>query len=607
VTRPRFALLAAVAVPAALGLSLATAAPVAPVEVEKNVLDAQSQRISAIKKVHPAIVAVCQPGGQGSGSGVIIHPDGYALTNFHVVQATGPLPSCGLADGNLYDAVLVGLDKVGDVALNKLLPKEKGKPFPFVALGDSDKVRIGDWSLAMGNPFSLAMDFTPTVTYGVISGTHRYQPPEGKGLLEYTDCIQIETSINPGNSGGPLFNMQGELIGINGRGSFEKRGRVNSGVGYAISINQIKNFLGHLYAGIDSDHATLGATVGTAFEDAPLTQMVVRQILADSDAERRGLQEGDQLLGFAGRPVTSTNEYKNILGIYPKDWRVPLTVRRNNERHEILVRLMGNMATVKETEPKPDGPRPAPQPKLPPTPKAGNSEAAKMYVARKGYSNWYFNEVERDKLLAGFKKHGDFATAAGPWSAEGKYEVGERKGDLRFEVTEGSDASPLVNLKLNIEHKLAPLKDTDARLQLEPVGSGGAMMALYHWHRMLTVGPKGFEGIFAHAGNAPFYPWPADGSTPPSLASLRVDCAVLKTKHGSVECRWYFSLKDHTLLGFETNLGKDPEGRETDPCEVFFSDYKDVDGKKLPHRIEIHYKDKRYGVFTVSKYTLGKK
>ena len=111
----------------------------------------------------------------------------------------------------------------------------------------------------MGNPFSLATDFTPTVTFGLISGVNRYQPPEGKGLLEYTDCIQIDTSINPGNSGGPLFNMQGELIGINGRGSFEKRGRVNSGVGYAISINQIKNFLGHLQAGIDTDHATLGA------------------------------------------------------------------------------------------------------------------------------------------------------------------------------------------------------------------------------------------------------------------------------------------------------------------------------------------------------------
>src|SRR5437660_2778987 len=184
---------------------------------------------------------------------------------------------CGLPDGVLYDAVLVGLDKVGDVALIKLLPKKEGQDFPFAPMGDSDKVRAGDWSLAMGNPFLLATDFTPTVTFGLVSGVHRYQYPEGKGLLEYTDCIQIDTSINPGNSGGPLFNMQGELIGINGRGSFDKRRRINSGVGYAISINQIKNFMAHLRAGLDTDHASLGAIVQSATEDIP--RLEVRDII----------------------------------------------------------------------------------------------------------------------------------------------------------------------------------------------------------------------------------------------------------------------------------------------------------------------------------------
>jgi S1-C subfamily serine protease len=613
----RLRLLAAVAVPLALGLSVfapasAPAAPAAPLEVEKSVLDAQTERIAAIKKVHPAVVAVCLMGGQGIGSGVLISPEGYALTNFHVVQPTGPFMQAGLADGVLYDAVVCGIDKVGDVALIRLLPKEKGKPFPFVQLGDSDKVKIGDWSLAMGNPFSLAMDFTPTVTYGIVSGVNRYQPPEGKGLLEYTDCIQIETSINPGNSGGPLFNMKGELIGINGRGSFEKRGRVNSGVGYAISINQIKNFLGHLHAGIDSDHATLGASVGTANDDAPLTQMVVKQVLADSDAERRGIREGDQVLSFAGRPVTSTNQYKNILGIFPRDWRVPITLRRNNTtRFETLVRLQGNMATEKETAPpKADGPPMPPMPPMPPGPPApkASGEAQKMYVAKKGYSNWYFNEVERDKVLAEAKKHGDFSGVAGPWIAEGTYTAGERKGEFKFEVTEGkADADPLVNLKLNIDHHLSPLKDTTLRLQIEPIGSGGLMMALYHYHRFLTVGVKGFEGLFAHGGNEPFYPYPTDGSQPKSLAALRQDCAVLKTRHGSTSCKWYFSLKDHTLLGFETNLGKDDNGRETDPCEVYLSNYKAVDGRELPHRIEVRHADKQYAVLNVEKYNLGKK
>jgi S1-C subfamily serine protease len=604
-----FAAGSAAATAAALLAALVPTAPAAPVAVEKSVTEAQNERIAAIKKVHPAVVAVCMQGGQGVGSGVVIDPEGYALTNFHVVQPTGPFMQAGLADGNLYDAVVCGIDKVGDVALIKLLPKKEGAPFPFVPLGDSDKVSVGDWSLAMGNPFSLAMDFTPTVTYGVVSGVHRYQPPEGKGLLEYTDCIQIETSFNPGNSGGPLFNMQGELIGINGRGSFEKRGRVNSGVGYAISINQIKNFLGHLRAGIDSDHATLGAAVGTSEDDARLPKMVVRQILDESDAYRRGLREGDQVLEFGlGKDarVTSTNQYKNVLGVYPKEWRVPLTIRRDNKRHELLVRLMGNQARAVEKPPVPGAP-PAPKivPKGP-APSVGG-ERAKMYEAKKGYSNWYFNTLERDRLLEAFKKAcGDFSAAGGKWNLAGNFEMSDRKGALSAEIAPGADGTT-VKLKMNIETALQPLKQTDLAQQQEPIGSGGLMMALYHYQRFLTMGPKGFEGAFAHGGYEPYYPFPADGGAPRSLAALRVDCAVVNTKHGSVDCKWFFSRKDGTLLGFETYLAKQGENLEDrDPCEVSLYDYRDVGGRKLPHKMEVRYRDKLYAVLTITGYTLGK-
>lgn len=167
---------------------------------------------------------------------------------------------CGMNDGKLYDAVIVGIDPTGDVALIKLLGRDD---FPSAELGDSDALTAGDWCYVVGNPFLLATDFRPTVTYGIVSGTHRYQYPAGT-LLEYADCIQTDASINPGNSGGPLFNSRGQLVGINGRGSFEKRGRVNVGVGYAISINQIKKFYGYLRSGRVVDHATLGATVSTS-------------------------------------------------------------------------------------------------------------------------------------------------------------------------------------------------------------------------------------------------------------------------------------------------------------------------------------------------------
>ena len=593
------------ALPAALAIA-AGVVPVAarPPAVEKAVLDAETARVAAIDKVSPAVVAVCMAGGQAVGSGVVIDPEGYALTNFHVVQPTGPVMQCGLADGVLYDAVLVGLDRVGDVALVKLLPKVPGKPFPFVKLGDSDTVKVGDWSLAMGNPFSIALDFTPTVTYGLVSGTNRYQPPGGGGFLEYTDCIQVDTSINPGNSGGPLFDMKGELVGINGRISLEKRGRVNVGVGYAISINQIKNFLGHFYAGIDTDHATLGAAVGSADEDKDLAKIVVKQILDDSDAYRRGLRDADELISFAGRSMTSTNQYKNILGVFPKEWRVPLTFRRDRDQKEVLVRLQGLIPA--EKEPGPGGapkPMPTPRPK-PILPKGGgppksDSPAAKLYQQKTGYANFHFNELQRDKLLAAAKAHGDFAAVAGTWAAEGTYDAGERKGAMRFEVAGDGGDDAQVSLTLNIDHKLQPFKSADLRAQSEPIGSGGLMMALYHYHRFLTVGVKGFEGEFAHAGSEPFYPYPADGTAPKSLAALRVDADVIRTKHGSVVCKWYFAKADHKLLGFETVLAK-----EADACEVYFADYKAVDGRQLPHRIEVRTGDKRYAVLTVSKYTL---
>jgi S1-C subfamily serine protease len=570
------------------------------------VATAEAARIAVIDKVRPAVVAVCMYGGEGAGSGVLIDPEGYALTNYHVVAATGNVMSCGLPDGQLYDAVTVGVDKVGDVALIKLLPKEEGKPFPFVQLGDSDEVNVGDWSLAMGNPFGLSLDFTPTVTFGLISGVHRYQPPEGKGTLEYTDCLQFDTSINPGNSGGPLFNMAGELIGINGRGQFEKRVRINSGVGFAISINQIKNFLGHLYAGIEADHATLGALVETENEDGALSQMVVRQILEESDAFRRGLQPGDQIIRFAGRPLTSTNQYKNILGIFPKGWRVPLTNRRGAERKEILVRLMGNSDVTVEQPDRPPTPRPpgAPRPKDPKR-KAKESPAAKLLdESRKGFANYHFNKLQQDRLLAGFKRSGDFTALTGGWSAVGTIELADRKGEVKLVWADGADGLTEVKIaRSGIEDTVRPLKSEQPLGELQlPQGSGGLLVALYQYRRLLTEGPDGFEGGFDHGGREPLYPPRADGSTPEGLKDLRVDCEVLRTRHGAFEAKWYFDGKDQRLLGVESWVA-----REEDPCELYFADYRPVDGRQLPHRIEVRHGDKRYAVLTIKGYQLGKK
>lgn len=571
------------------------------------VLDAQSERVAAIAKVRPSVVAVCFYGGKACGSGVLIDPEGYALTNFHVVQPTGAVMQCGLDNGQLYDAVLVGQDKVGDVALIKLLPKKPGEPFPFAKMANSDSVQVGDWSLAMGNPFGLSTDFTPTVTYGLVSGVNRYQPPEGKGTLEYTDCIQIDTSINPGNSGGPLFNMKGELIGINGRGSFEKRGRVNSGVGYAISINQIQNFLGHLYAGMDTDHATLGALVETRNEDGSLSEMVIGQILEESDAFRRGLQPGDQLVSFAGRPMTSTNQYKNILGIFPKGWRLPLTIRRDNQRREVLVRLMGNLdAPVNPSaeEPKAPQPRPGPKPADPNAERAKKSPAAKLFEAKKGFANFYFNTLRRDQLMKVFHSDsGKFAGPDQPWELTGEIELADRKGALKIRFQEGTDGLTEVQLlRNNIEDSLVPLKpDQPVGALLLPQGSGGLLASLYQYRRLLVSDIAAFEGGVSHAGHEPFYPPKPGAGDEQNLAERRVDCEVLRTKHGAFETKWYFALSNRQLLGCEATVVK-----EEDPCELYFSDYRDVGGHKLPHRMDVRHGNKPYATLLIRDYKFGK-
>jgi serine protease Do len=596
--------------------------------VDPRVLEAQARRIAVIEKVRPTVVAIFARGGQGGGSGVLISKDGYALTNFHVVQSSGPVMQCGLPDGILYGAVLVGLDKVGDVALIKLLPQKEGKDFPAAVMGDSDKVKAGDWSLAMGNPFLLATDFTPTVTYGLVSGVHRYQYPESsRGLLEYTDCIQVDTSINPGNSGGPLFNMDGELIGINGRISLEKRGRVNSGVGYAISINQIKNFLGHLRAGLDADHASLGAIVGNREEDGLPAGMIITRILEDCDAHRRGLMPEDELVSFAGRPVHNQNHYLNVLGLFPKGWRVPLVYRRDNEKHEILVRLMG----VQRQELGEDG-RPRPQQPLPPRPQperrppgpperrpgpperrlptppepaeAKESPANQFYEPKPGFANFYFNKLERDRLWADFRKHGDLSAATGAWTIDGEFEINQKKSPAKVTVSEemlgdGKSSRTAVRLNLGgVGFKVDPLKGGQEPQDLtEPPGSGGLLMALYHYRRLLTLGEKGFEGQFAHGGQEPFYP-PAPADAPPmGLNQLRVDAEVLTTEHAAIGAKWYFARTDQTLLGAEVTVVKDE-----DPCELYFADYRSEGGNALPYRVEIRHGNGRFGILWIKSY-----
>lgn len=561
-------------------------------EVER----AEAERVAVIERIQQPTLAIFAPSGQGGGSGVVISSDGFALTNFHVTKGCGDYMRCGMTDGQRYPAVIVGVDPVGDVALIKLFGRDD---FPVAELGDSDDVRQGDWVIVAGNPFLLAADFQPTVTYGVVSGVHRYQYPDGDTLLEYADCIQTDASINPGNSGGPLFDSQGKLIGINGRGSFEKRGRVNVGVGYAISINQIKKFLGCLYSGRIVDHATLGATVSRREEGG----VYVSDILENSDAYRRGLRYGDELVEFGGRPIRSVNAFKNVLGTFPKQWRAPLTLRRRGETREILVRLPGVHAT-QELFDKTQGPppreqrTPEPEPKPAPPPKEGEPPAPppvpdnaihgeapppmpevvfKHYEPRRGFANYHFNRVAQDKVWRAFLAGQEFAPLTGAWTLRGD-RVG--LGAAEFTISNERIECKMPGGATGIEASKGLVDAT------EPPGSGGLLAALFLWRRLLVEGPEKF-GELTYVGSFPCVG--QDG-----LAE------TMTGAYGGVECRFQFDRDDGRLLGLELILDE-----EADPCELRFGEYSLVSGARFPREIKAILGDRVYGEFRLTEIEFG--
>jgi S1-C subfamily serine protease len=293
-------------------------------------LEAERRQVALVERLAASVCAVFpgeQPGG-GGGSGVIIEARGLVLTNFHVSE-TNRVLTIGLNDGRAYRARLIGIDPGGDIALLQLYGKDA---FPFVPLGDSDAARPGERVFAMGNPFLLAEDYSPTVTEGVISGVHRYRDATGGSDLVYGDSIQIDASINPGNSGGPLFSAQGLLLGINGLGGFRPdRGRVNVGVGFAASINQIKNFLLDLRAGRQCQHGTMNATVRDQEDKTGRPEVVVDAITRDSKAFAAGLRLGDLVRRFDGAPVSTQNQLLTMVSRLPAGRRVTLLVARPRE------------------------------------------------------------------------------------------------------------------------------------------------------------------------------------------------------------------------------------------------------------------------------------
>ena len=263
------------------------------------------------------------------GSGVIIDPKkGYILTNNHVIAGADEI-TVRLDDGKEYKAEVVGRDPKTDLALIRTkvaLDIEVGAP-----LGDSDKVQVGEWVMAIGNPFGLER----TVTVGILSAKGRVI-----GAGPYDDFLQTDAAINPGNSGGPLFNMKGEVIGINT--AIVASGQ---GIGFAIPINMAKELLPQLKKG-KVTRGWLGVSIQEVTDDIAKSfklkeskGALVAEVMEDTPAERGGLERGDIIVSFDGKSVETPNELQRIVANTSPNKRVKVEVMRDGKGKTLTVKV----------------------------------------------------------------------------------------------------------------------------------------------------------------------------------------------------------------------------------------------------------------------------
>ena len=265
---------------------------------------------------------------QGMGSGVIISKDGFVITNNHVVEGAAEV-TVTLADHKEYKGRIVGRDPQTDLAVLKIDSKES---FPASTLGDSDNLRVGDWVVAIGNPFGL----DHTVTSGIVSAKGRVI-----GAGPYDNFIQTDASINPGNSGGPLLNMQGEVVGINT--AIIPQGQ---GIGFAIPVNTIKPLIPQLetkgevtrgYIGVNIQSITPELAKSLNLQDKK--GALIADVAADGPAAKAGLKRGDVIVAFNGQEVADSHALPALVAGAPVDQPATVDVIRNGGKLQLPVKV----------------------------------------------------------------------------------------------------------------------------------------------------------------------------------------------------------------------------------------------------------------------------
>ncbi len=268
---------------------------------------------------------------QGTGSGFIISKDGLILTNNHVIDKAQTI-TVTLNDKEQYTAKIVGRDPKTDLAVLKIKPKES---LPTVTLGDSQAIRVGDWVMAIGNPFGL----TNTVTTGIVSAKGRVI-----GAGPYDNFIQTDAPINPGNSGGPLFNMAGEVIGIN-TAIFSQSGG-NMGIGFAIPVSMVKSVLPELETTGTVTRGWLGVSVqpvtpelARSFGLRQAQGALVSDVMAEGPAQKAGIKRGDVIVDYDGKKVDGSAKLPILVASTPVGKTVPVQVIRNGKTTTVNVEI----------------------------------------------------------------------------------------------------------------------------------------------------------------------------------------------------------------------------------------------------------------------------